>query len=239
MRPKHPLNIAIGFLAGVILGIMGAFAQEGLDHSIKSTEEAEALAGAPTLAVLPLERDGSATRQNLLAGMVGAKKRESRKSSRAVGLTISERPQSLLAEAYRSLRTAILLSAAPAPPKLLLITSGHAGEGKTSTALNLAQSMAQRKGPVLLMDCDLRKGTIGSMLGLDKEHGLSTVLTGASTLSESLQQYDLMPHLWTCLPDRCRRIPPSCWPPIPWPNSVKRWRGASSTSSSIRPPSWP
>ncbi len=196
VRPKKLLNIAIGFLAGVILGMIGAFAQEGLDHSIKSAEEVEVLLATPALAIIPLDRSGMVAHRSLLARVSSSGKRETRTSSDSVALTISTKPQSVLAEAYRSLRTAILLSVAPNAPKMLLITSPHAGEGKTATALNLAQTMAQRKGPVLIMDCDLRKGSIAKLLGISYEKGVSTVLTGGDSIENALQQCALQPNLW-------------------------------------------
>jgi capsular exopolysaccharide synthesis family protein len=79
--------------------------------------------------------------------------------------------------------------------KTLLITSGHSGEGKTTTALNLAQALAQRKGPVLLMDCDLRKGGVARALGIENNEGVSTILAGERNVSEVLR-YCLQKNLW-------------------------------------------
>ena len=111
----------------------------------------------------------------------------SRSTSQDVALCISENPQSVLAEAYRALRTSILLSLATNPPKVILVTSAQSGEGKTSTALNLAQSLAQRKGEVVIVDGDLRKGGIARTLGLENKKGISTVLTGGDKLEDALQ----------------------------------------------------
>jgi capsular exopolysaccharide synthesis family protein len=113
-----------------------------------------------------------------------------------VALAVATKPQSVLAEAYRALRTSILLSLAPKPPKVILIASSQAGEGKTSTALNLAQSLAQRKGEVVIIDGDLRKGGIARVLGVDNSKGLSTVLTGSDKASSVLQPFSLQPNLW-------------------------------------------
>lgn len=207
VRPKKLLNIAIGFLAGVILGIMGAFAQEGLDHSVKTAEEVETLLGAPALAVIPFDRPKLSVRHNgafhrgyglpaLLRGASAGGDKAASNQRKAFGLTVTEKPQSLLAEAYRALRSSILLSLAPNAPKLLLITSAQADEGKTSTALNLAQALAQRKGPVLIMDCDMRKGNIGKVFGINNAKGLSTYLTGNHSLNDVVQRYDPQPNLW-------------------------------------------
>jgi capsular exopolysaccharide synthesis family protein len=114
----------------------------------------------------------------------------------SVALTLVERPKSTLAEAYRSLGTSVLLSAAPKPPVTLLVTSSQPNEGKTCTTLNLAQVLAQRKERVLIIDCDMRKGSIAKLLGLPIDKGLSTLLTGGHTFSEVVWQYEPEPGLW-------------------------------------------
>ena len=85
---------------------------------------------------------------------------------------------------------------APSPPKLILVASAQSGEGKTATALNLAQSLAQRKGKVVIVDGDLRKGGIAPVLSMDNSKGLSSVLTGVDKLEDALRQYDKQPNLW-------------------------------------------
>jgi capsular exopolysaccharide synthesis family protein len=179
-------------MAGLVLGVMTAFAQEGLDHSVKSAEEVESLLMMPALAVVPLQRGSDSDWK--LAGRKWSKKlSQSSQKPRpepGVALAISSHPQSTLAEAYRTLRTSVLLSLAPNPPKSILLTSSQAGEGKTATALNLALTLAQRKGRVVIVDCDLRKGGIAKILGLDNDSGMSTVLTGGDKLEEALQQFE-------------------------------------------------
>jgi succinoglycan biosynthesis transport protein ExoP len=117
-----------------------------------------------------------------------------------LALTVSKRPSSALSEAFRALGTAVM---APSdPPKTLLVTSANNGEGKTVTTLNLGQALARRKGPVLIMDCDLRRGGIAQNLGLPNDKGVSTVLSGEHDISDALQQYASQPNLWvlTCGP---------------------------------------
>jgi capsular exopolysaccharide synthesis family protein len=70
------------------------------------------------------------------------------------------------------------------------------GEGKTSTATNLAMSFAQRQGPVLIIDADMRRPSVAKTLGVGNEKGLSSYLTGAHLLDEVLVQYDRIPNLW-------------------------------------------
>ena len=192
VRPRKLLNLALGLVAGLVLGVMGAFVQEGLDHSIRSAEEVENLLFVPTLAIVPLERSPDSERKLLaLSNTFGGSGPKSE-----VALTISERPQSVLSEAYRALRTSILLSLSPNPPKTILVTSSQANEGKTATAANLAQSMAQRKGKILLMDCDLRKGGVAQVMGAPSDKGVSNVLAGEYTADQALYQHPKSSNLW-------------------------------------------
>ena len=193
VRPKKALNIALGLLAGMVLGVMMAFVQEGMDHSVKTAEEVESLLMMPALAVVPLQRGNDSAPRGL-----GRAKRSLSISDRSSKphsgheccVAISSNPQSTLAEAYRTLRTSVLLSLTPNPPKSILITSSQAGEGKTATALNLAQRLAQRKGRVVIVDCDLRKGGVAKILGVENDKGVSTVLTGGDKLEDALQQFE-------------------------------------------------
>ena len=198
IRPKKALNIALGLMAGLVMGVMIAFAQEGLDHSVKTAEEVESLLMTPTLAVIPLHRASDE-----VSWRVSGPKRTWKLGERSgkpsgdanVALAISSNPQSTLAEAYRALRTSILLSLSPNPPKSILVTSSQAGEGKTATALNLAQTLAQRKVRVVIVDCDLRKGGVARLLGVNNEKGVSTVLAGSDQLADALQQFEES-NLW-------------------------------------------
>ncbi len=141
IRPNRARDLAAGLMVGLILAITLAFVQEALDSSVRTTEEAERLVNAPALAVIPSEADGFRRKQGV------ADRALSTAGPNGVGLAVLKRPSSPLAEAFRSLRTSVLLSTAPRPPQTLLVTSAQVGEGKTSTACNLAMSFAQRGGP--------------------------------------------------------------------------------------------
>ncbi len=190
VRPKKLLNIAIGLMMGLILGMTLAFLQEGLDNSIKSVEDVEQLVSAPTLAVIPAA--GSIRPRT---SWLGGTKQEAVSQNEAVALAVAKQPASALAESYRSLRTSILLSTAPKPPQALLITSAQPFEGKTCTSLNLGTALAQRGGQVLIIDADLRKPGIGPALGLADARGLSGFLTGAHGLEEVIRRVDSVPNL--------------------------------------------
>ena len=173
-RPHKLFNIVAAFWAGLIVGVIGAFAQEGMDSSIKTAEEAEALILTPALGVIPFER----------ASWLKSRRLAKTPQSNEIALSLTNQPNSSLSEAFRALGTAISIPSRPI--KTLLITSTQNGEGKTTTALNLAQALAQRKVSVLLMDCDLRKGEVAKALGLHNRKGLTAVLSGEMDLANAL-----------------------------------------------------
>jgi capsular exopolysaccharide synthesis family protein len=187
VRPRIIYNIAIGLMVGLILGVTLAFLQESLDTSVKSAEDVERLIAAPALAVIPLAR--SSWRR-----MGGDR---SQAQDGGVESIVLRHPTSSLAESYRTLRTAILLSTAPRPPQALLLTSAQPREGKSCTSLNLAMGLAQRGVPVVIVDADLRRPSIGKGLGFSENGaGLSSLLSGAHSLDEVLRQYEPLPNLW-------------------------------------------
>jgi len=181
VRPRKLLNIAAALWAGLIIGVIGAFAQEAMDSSIKTPEEAEALTLAPTLGTIPFERC-LWPKTHALGEDAGTNQ---------IALSLTKHPNSSLSEAFRALGTAVSLPSRPV--KTLLITSAQNGEGKTTTALNLAQALAQRGVRVLLMDCDLRKGEVAKALGLKDPAGLTTALSGGAGVPELL--LTLQPNL--------------------------------------------
>jgi capsular exopolysaccharide synthesis family protein len=206
VRPQAALHITLGFLAGAFLGIVSALARESWDCSVTTAGEVEALLGAPTLAVIP--RDSSSGRgKDSWVSRIGRPVLQPRHANigpatapmgahQGIGLTMSRQPQSPTAEAYRTLRTALLLAVGPPAPKRVLVTSTSAGEGKTATALNLALALAQQTGPVLVCDCDLRQGSIARLLGMENTRGLSGVLSGVESLDEAIVPYAAQPRLW-------------------------------------------
>lgn len=190
IRPRKVFNVAIGLMVGFILGVALAFVQEALDDSIKSIGQVERYLSTNALAVIPLARAGR--QRPLLAGKVG----NGSGGRREVELTLLKRPASELAEAYRALRTAVLLSTSPRPPQVLVMTSAQPSEGKTCTSLNLALALAQRRVRVLIIDSDFRKPGVAQAMGMSNEKGLSNVLRGDLSFDEAVLQSEAAPNLW-------------------------------------------
>ena len=182
VRPNKLRNIEFALAAGLALGIALAFTQEALDNSLKNAQEMEKLTGLPTLAIIPMGTSSLAMRSGLLPSNNG----NGNSSRTNVELSVLEKPGAAISEAYRALRTSVLLSLAEQPPKVLLVTSSQPGEGKTSTSLNLAATLAQKGSRVLLVDADMRRPGLSKALKMTTGNGLSGILTGAYEYDETL-----------------------------------------------------
>ncbi|HEX8186625.1 MAG TPA: polysaccharide biosynthesis tyrosine autokinase, partial [Blastocatellia bacterium] len=204
--PRRMFTILISFMLSAAAGVGLAFFLEYLDNTIKTVEDVSRYAQLPALSVIPAVA-GSAHRK------LNSKSRKTISSAAAASSSLMKTDQlvsldtrSSAAEAYRVLRTSVLLSAAGQPPKTILITSGQPGEGKTTTAINTAISLSQLGASVLIIDCDLRRPTTHKVLGVDHIQGLSTYLShNTVTLDEVIQKLSIA-NL-SLLP--CGPIPPN------------------------------
>ncbi|HMD83445.1 MAG TPA: polysaccharide biosynthesis tyrosine autokinase [Terriglobia bacterium] len=178
IRPDKIRNIMFALAGGLGLGVALALTREALDNSIKSAQEVEKLTDLPTLAIVPIAQ----IRSTLVRGASPNAKRialTSHDSGIPPALVVVKKPGAPVSEAYRALRTSVLLSTADRPPQVLLVTSSQPDEGKTVTALNLACTMAQKGSRVLLIDSDMRRPGIAKALKMSRTEGLSGILTGA------------------------------------------------------------
>ncbi|GGA54420.1 hypothetical protein GCM10011507_02100 [Edaphobacter acidisoli] len=181
LKPQSTIILtALAF--GLLGGIAIAFLMESLDTGLRSIAEIESVTELPSLAIIPRGRRSSAEQ----AGHLTTAQRN---------ISVLTQPKSQFAEAFRSLRTSLLLSTAGHPPKFILLTSATPSEGKTTTASNLATILAQRDTRVLLIDGDLRRPNIHHRFGLNGKTGLTTVLTGATTLEGTVQNVPEIPNL--------------------------------------------
>ncbi len=201
--PRRGFSIFAALLLSTGIGIGLAFFLEYLDNTIKTVEDVSRYAQLPALSVIPAV--GGSVSRRLSARGRKALSATTSATERGYQLVTLE-PQSSAAEAYRVLRTSVLLSAAGQPPKIVLITSGQPGEGKTTTAINTAISLAQLGASVLIVDCDLRRPTAHKVLGVEHQQGLSTYLSQAQvTLDEVIQPLPI--DNLSLLP--CGPIPPN------------------------------
>lgn len=188
VEPNIPRNLGFAFVLGLTSGVGLAFLLEGLDNTVRTTEQAQMISGLPPLGMIPL---GSKTARE----STNSKRLALASSNEAVELIAQSRPQSQMAESYRALRTSLLLSSLGAPPKVIMVTSALPQEGKSTTSINCAVVLAQKGVRVLLIDADLRRPSIHKTLGLGPRSGLSNVLTGSATLEQAITQPQILPNL--------------------------------------------
>jgi polysaccharide biosynthesis transport protein len=167
VRPNKPLNIALGIIIGLVVGVGLAFFIEYLDTSVKTIDDVERTLQSPVLGVIP---------QN-------------------VGYLLDEGAESPHAEAYRVLRTNLLFSRKDDKLNTVAVVSAGAGEGKSTTVCNLATVFAQSGQRVIMVDSDLRRPTLHKVVHVANTLGLTNYLLKQNTLEEVIQTVPSMPSL--------------------------------------------
>ncbi len=155
-RPRVALNIALGIFFGIVLGLGVAFFIEYLDTSVKTMEDIERHFGLPVLAVVP----------------------------RGIGVLMDLPKDTLDAEPYRILRTNIEFNKKSADAKVITLVSGGAGEGKSTTLVNLAYTFVQSGLRVLVVDADLRRPRQHQIFGVSNSKGLTDYLSKGVPMDE-------------------------------------------------------
>jgi polysaccharide biosynthesis transport protein len=195
-RPQKARNILLAFLVGLVGGVGLAFLREYLDNTVKSPDDVQNLTGLPCLAVVPsfAGRNGNRSLARISKQVGIGANGEAR-----VELISLQQPKSLVSEAFRALRTSLLLSQADHAPQVILVTSALPREGKTTSAANLAITLAQLGDRTMLMDSDLRKPGIRRALNLPNGHGqdigLSSYLAGVAPLHDIVVPHPTVPNL--------------------------------------------
>ncbi|MBT2490147.1 polysaccharide biosynthesis tyrosine autokinase [Streptomyces sp. ISL-96] len=164
VSPRPALNLAAGLLAGLLLGAGAAALRETLDTTLKTADAVAALTSLPVLSSIPFDKESP---QQPLA--YGAKAHSAR------------------AEAYRHLRTNLQFAQIGDRPRVIVVTSSLPGEGKTSTAANLALSLTQGGTSTCLVEADLRRPSVADTFGLVQDAGLTSVLIGHARIEDVMQ----------------------------------------------------
>ena len=184
IKPQKKRNMMLALVLGLGVGTGVSFFAEYMDNTFKTPEDVQRILDIPYLGTVPLMKSDRDFQPALVA---------------------SQQPRSLYSEAYRGLRTNLLFSAADIPPKTLLVTSSGPCEGKSVTAMNLAITLAQAGTSTLILDCDMRKPSLHRLFRLDRDKGLSNVLTGSADLCHV--QKEIPVENLTCIPSG--PIPPN------------------------------
>lgn len=186
VKPRRLLNLLLGLVLGGMLGVGIAFLREYLDETVHTREDVQAATqGAAVLGMIPRIRDA-----------VGSGRTSTRAPAGATGelnarLVAGRDPRNPVSEAYRALRTNLTFANPDHPPKTIVITSALPQDGKSTSAANLAITLAQQGIKALLVDADLRRGVLNSVFDTPREPGLTTILTGKCGIADAIRRIDL------------------------------------------------
>lgn len=161
--PRPKLDLALGTGLGLAVGLLLVGLLETLDRSIKTPAQGQKAFNAPLLGLVPRRRNGPSLVVTSTSGVEG--------------------------EPYRTLRTAVQFTDLDVDMRTLLITSATPGDGKTTTAANLAIALAEAGDRVVVIDGDLRRATLAEVFGLEAEVGLGAVIRRQVRLEDALQMW--------------------------------------------------
>ena len=187
VSPDVRTNVMIAAALGLLLGVLGAFILDSLDDTLRTTDDVELFSGLLSIGAIPhFQSSGKGSRPDDVGEEPGERRR-------LISITA---PASPTAEAYRALRSSILLSAIDNPLRTLVITSAFMSEGKSTLSANIAVMLAQRGERVLIVDADLRRSTLHLLFGLRRPaQGLTNLLSRQTDESVILHPVSQVPSL--------------------------------------------
>lgn len=190
--PRPVLNLFIGGVLGMMLALAVVFVRQAADTRVYSRRDvALASGGLAVIGTIPHVNGRSwlDARRRFQLSSVRRISRGAEEESKS--LVLRDAPRTAAAEAFRGLRTQLTSRAAAGDPTTLVVTSAAEGEGKSTTAANLAITFAQQGLRTLLCDCDLRKGKVHEMLGVRQSPGVADILLGRASADDAIQQITL------------------------------------------------
>lgn len=171
VKPKKALNLLLALVLGLVAGTGMAFFAEYLDNTLKTPEDVKQYLRVPYLGMIPAI--------------------ENVEADTPAEVVVQAQPTSQASEAFRGLRTSLLFSQADQQPQVVLLTSAKPKEGKTMVSMNLAVAMAQAGNRTLVIDADMRRPRTHKLLGVERDKGLSNILSGSSSASEVIQRTNI------------------------------------------------
>jgi capsular exopolysaccharide synthesis family protein len=191
VRPKRKLNLAIGSILGFLLGIGAAYFRNYLPDTIESAEAIGRISSSPILGTIP-EIKGVRSRLHAVRSPKGTEPQSDNAGlSQRKKLITQLETWSPISEAYRTLRTNIRFTGIDSPVKTILISSPGPSEGKSTTVANLAITMAEDGAKTLVVDSDLRKPIVDTLLNSKNTIGLTNLLRAECTLDEAIAVTDI------------------------------------------------
>jgi capsular exopolysaccharide synthesis family protein len=201
-KPRALLFLGLGTMAGLLLGLVGATVAEGLDQTVGEVTEIEKSAIAPVMAVVPIATTASVGRPLLRSSSLFSEPGPTSGLIQSMG-------DPAVREAFRGLRTNLLLSAPDNPMKVVLVTSGIPGEGKTFTSFHVAATFSRSgTGDVLLVDADLRCCALTKHLGGSSSRGLAELLATSAPASPDYARVEGVPGLYFLASGACDDVAP-------------------------------
>ena len=192
--PNTLFNLIVSGLLGLFLSLACVFFLEYMDATVSTPQQVWAAVSLATLGVVPHIKSIPRRYRSTNANLAPATQRESSRQDDSrirKEVMLARDPLSMISESYRTIRTALLLSQADRPPKVILLTSPSPNEGKTVTTLNLAMAFAQGGKRALVIDADLRKGRCHQLVNLRTRQGLANVLTGGLELNNAIKETEV------------------------------------------------
>jgi tyrosine-protein kinase Etk/Wzc len=195
ISPRPAFNLTIGAFLGILIAFAAVVIRERLDHTVHTKEEVEAVSGTAVLALIPHIRDEERVRYFRRLGKALRRPIE-RNNGHPVSASTGSRlllkdAQSVASEAFRKLRTNISFARPDSPPRVIVFTSPSAGDGKSTSVLNLAIALVQQGKRVIVLDGDMRRGGLHKLLNGSQTPGLSEILVGQADVESALQSLAL------------------------------------------------